>query len=65
MNNLEILKTGIENFGLEATEEKLQNLKKYREIFFDIEKVDEFKDTAYNKDYREKKYKEGIENEYF
>ena len=39
--------------------------KKYREIFFDIEKVDEFKDTAYNKDYREKKYKEGIENEYF
>ena len=36
-----------------------------REIFFDIEKVDEFKDTAYNKDYREKKYKEGIENEYF
>ena len=27
MNNLEILKTGIENFGLEATEEKLQNLK--------------------------------------
>ena len=23
------------------------------------------KDTAYNKDYREKKYKEGIENEYF
>ena len=31
----------------------------------DNKKVDEFKDTAYNKDYREKKYKEGIENEYF
>jgi hypothetical protein len=38
---------------------------RWKEIFFDIEKVDEFKDTAYNKDYREKKYKEGIENEYF
>ena len=32
--------------------------KKYREIFFDIEKVDEFKDTAYNKDYKREKYKE-------
>ena len=39
MNNLEILKTGIENFGLEATEEKLQNLKKYREILVEWNKV--------------------------
>ena len=39
--------------------------KRLREKFFDIEKVDEFKDSAYNKDYREQKYKEGIENEYF
>ena len=43
----------------------LTGIEEEREIFFDIEKVDEFKDTAYNKDYREKKYKEGIENEYF
>ena len=27
MNNLEVLKTGIEDFGLEATDKKLQNLK--------------------------------------
>lgn len=26
---------------------------------------DEFKNTAYNRIYREKKYKEGIENGYF
>ena len=39
MNKLEILKTGIENFGLEATEEKLQNLKKYREILVEWNKV--------------------------
>ena len=31
----------------------------------DINKVDEFKDTAYNKEYRETKYKKGIEEGYF
>lgn len=36
-----------------------------KESFFDINKVTEFKDTAYNRVYREKKYKEGIENGYF
>ena len=35
------------------------------EKFFDIEKEDEFKDTAYNKIYRENKYKEGVEKGYF
>ena len=27
MNNLEVLKSGIEGFGLEASDKKLQNLK--------------------------------------
>ena len=36
--------------------------KEYKEKFFDTKKVDEFKDTAYNKDYREKKYEEVMEN---
>lgn len=36
--------------------------KEYKEKFFDAKKVDEFKDTAYNKDYREKKYEEVMEN---
>ena len=36
--------------------------KEYKEQFFDVKKVDEFKDTAYNKDYREKKYEEVMEN---
>lgn len=36
-----------------------------KEDFFDINKVDEFKDTAYNKEYRETKYKKGIEEGYF
>ncbi|MBO3443829.1 hypothetical protein [Clostridium sp. CCUG 7971] len=36
-----------------------------KETFFDINKVIEFKDTAYNRVYRERKYKEGIENGYF
>ncbi|GAA0103925.1 hypothetical protein UT300013_05470 [Paraclostridium sordellii] len=36
-----------------------------KESFFDINKVAEFKSTAYNRQYREKKYKEGIENDYF
>ena len=36
-----------------------------KESFFDINKVIEFKDTAYDRSYREKKYKEGIENGYF
>lgn len=39
--------------------------KEYKEKFFDHNKIEEFKDTAYNKNYREKKYNEGIENEYF
>ena len=39
MNNLELLKTGIENFNLEATDEKLQQLKKYREILVEWNKV--------------------------
>ena len=29
MNTLEVLKSGIEGFGLEASDKKLQNLKKY------------------------------------
>lgn len=36
-----------------------------KETFFDINKVNDFKDTAYNRVCREKKYQEGIENEYF
>jgi hypothetical protein len=36
-----------------------------KESFFNINKVDEFKNTAYNRQYREKQYKEGIENNYF
>ena len=39
MNNLEVLKAGIEGFGLEATDEKLQNFKKYREILVEWNKV--------------------------
>ena len=39
MNNLELLKAGIEGFGIEATDEKLQNLKKYREILVEWNKV--------------------------
>ena len=39
MNNLEVLKTGIEGFNLEATDEKLQQLKKYREILVEWNKV--------------------------
>ena len=39
--------------------------KEIKEKFFDIEKVDEFKNTAYNKEYREQKYQEGVENNYF
>ena len=39
--------------------------KEYKEKFFDHNKIEEFKDTAYNKNYREKKYNQGIENEYF
>ena len=39
MNNLEVLKTGIESFGLEATDKKLLNLKKYREILIEWNKV--------------------------
>ena len=39
MNNLEVLKSGIEGFGLEASDKKLQNLKKYREILFEWNKV--------------------------
>ena len=37
----------------------------FEENFFDINKVNEFKDTAYNIQYRDNKYKEGIENGYF
>ena len=36
-----------------------------KEDFFDINKVSEFKDTAYNREYREKKYKEGVDKGYF
>jgi hypothetical protein len=36
-----------------------------RENFFDINKLNEFKDTAYNRVDRDNKYKEGIENGYF
>lgn len=36
-----------------------------KESFFDINKVAEFKDTAYNIEYRENKYKEGIDKGYF
>ena len=39
MNNLEVLKSGIEGFGLEASDKKLQNLKKYREILVEWNKV--------------------------
>ncbi len=39
MNNLEVLKTGIEGFGLEASENKLEQLKKYREILVEWNKV--------------------------
>lgn len=39
MNNLEILKAGIESFNLEATDEKLEKLKKYREILVEWNKV--------------------------
>ncbi|MDC9467550.1 16S rRNA (guanine(527)-N(7))-methyltransferase RsmG, partial [Clostridioides difficile] len=39
MNNLEVLKAGIEGFGLESTDEKLQNFKKYREILVEWNKV--------------------------
>jgi hypothetical protein len=43
----------------------ITGLEEIKESFFDINKVTEFKDTAYNRVYREKKYKEGIENGYF
>ncbi|CEN78502.1 hypothetical protein [Paraclostridium sordellii] len=36
-----------------------------KENFFEFNKINEFKNTAYNKQYREQKYKEGIENDYF
>jgi hypothetical protein len=36
-----------------------------KESFFDINKVTEFKDTVYNRGYRESKYEEGIKNGYF
>ena len=36
-----------------------------KESFFDISKVNEFKDKAYNKEYREKQYEEGIKKGYF
>ncbi|SCH74276.1 MULTISPECIES: hypothetical protein [unclassified Romboutsia] len=39
--------------------------REFKENFFDINKVDEFKDTAYNIEYRDSKYKEGIEHDYF
>ncbi|MEG0180304.1 MAG: 16S rRNA (guanine(527)-N(7))-methyltransferase RsmG [Terrisporobacter sp.] len=39
MNNLEILRAGIEEFNLEVTDEKLQKLKKYREILVEWNKV--------------------------
>ncbi len=39
MNNLEVLKTGIEGFGLEASDNKLEQLKKYREILVEWNKV--------------------------
>ena len=39
MNNVEILKAGIESFNLEATDEKLEKLKKYREILVEWNKV--------------------------
>lgn len=39
MNNLEILKAGIEGFNLEASDEKLEKLKKYREILVEWNKV--------------------------
>ncbi len=39
--------------------------KEFKEDFFDINKVDEFKDTAYDKKFREKKYQEGIDKGYF
>ena len=39
MNNLEILKEGIEGFNLEASDEKLEKLKKYREILVEWNKV--------------------------
>lgn len=35
------------------------------ENFFDINKVPQFKDTVYNRENREKKYQEGVENGYF
>lgn len=37
----------------------------FKEDFFDINKVSEYKDSAYDKLYREKKYQQGIKNEDF
>ena len=39
--------------------------KEFKENFFDYKKVDEFKYTAYDKNYREQKYKDGVKNNYF
>ena len=35
------------------------------EDFFNNNKITEFKDTAYNREYREKKYIEGVKYDYF
>lgn len=39
--------------------------KEIKENFFDLNKVNELKDTSYNKGIRECKYREGIKNDYF
>ena len=39
MNNIQLLKTGIEAFNIEATDDKLLKLKKYREILVEWNKV--------------------------
>ncbi|MBQ6630626.1 MAG: hypothetical protein IJH55_00635 [Romboutsia sp.] len=38
--------------------------KEYKEQFFDAKKIDEFKDTAYNKDYRDKNYEDVIQEQH-
>ncbi len=38
--------------------------KEYKEQFFDAKKIDEFKDTAYNKDYREKNYEDVMQEQH-